>query len=496
MNDQANAAGGDHWFRKGSEAIQARQWDYAVECFCNAVRLQPDSLHYRQAKHRSCRRRLRSERSTAAGHLSSRSVRLVDIRRKLLQAKLRNDWAAVDRHAEEGLTYAPADPQFYACVAAAAVERQYPDIARYAWSMALKHDRRNETLNKDYGRFLATQRDFDNAEKCFKRVLAVQPSDRYASEMLRYIDVERLIDQGRRNGLQKTAAATDKTPAAEPPVLPPQLGSPGLAEAQQISIPSNRPSAAGAAQEKTVAAGSRRRSDLLKLARLCAGQREWDRSAAAFQELLKLTPEDPHLIEEYEDVQLARLRNDLEQMQRAARRNPASQLLQQQAAELQCRLVERRVEVFERRIQQYPTDLNLRFTLAEDYSQLGQYALAIPLYQQACQHPTLRERSLLKLGQCWICDGKRDLASKQFALALKALSPKTHPVGWKTAHYWMGRIAESDGHPDQAISHYAEVLLLDYDFRDTVSRLETLQPTTPPDTSSRTAAARIATTRS
>ena len=124
--------------------------------------------------------------------------------------------------------------------------------------------------------------------------------------------------------------------------------------------------------------------------------------------------------------------------------------------------------------------MTIRFEMAEDYSRLGEYRQAIPLYQQACQNLTLREQALLKLGQCWICDGKHDLASRQFTLALRSLSPVESPDAWKTAHYWLGRLDENAGRMSEAETHYSEVLLLDYDFRDTVARLDALQNGTAP----------------
>lgn len=481
MNEQVSSSGGDHWFHRGSEAMQARQWDYAVECFSNAVRLQPEYLHFRKAKHRSCRKRLKHQ---SAGATSS--VRLVDIRRKLLQAKLQNDWKAVDRYAEEGLAWAASDAHFYSHVALAAVELQRNEIARYAWSMALRFDPQNCAFNKAFGRFLATQQEFDEAEKCFKRILQQQPEDRYAAEMLRYIDVERLIHDGRYRNRPQPHAASDEAPPSAFETTPHTAGfdpNTGKRSAAAQSAETARQArellATGQPQQPDSAAmAARRKNDLHRMARFCAEQQDWPQCLSTYRELLKQSPQDAVLREEFEDALLSHLRCDLEKLQRAARKNPASQLLQQQADEQETRLLQQRVQFYRTRIERYPTDLNLRFVLAEDYSRLGLFTQAIPLYQQACQHVALREQALLKLGQCWICDGKRELASRQFVLALKNLSPQTHPEGWKTAHYWLGRIEENEGRIEAAIAHYEEVLLLDYDFRDTLRRLEEHRTTT------------------
>ncbi|MGV2338837.1 MAG UNVERIFIED_CONTAM: tetratricopeptide repeat protein [Planctomycetaceae bacterium] len=41
MNEREK--GGADWYRKGTEAMQHKNWGYAVECFTNCVRLVPDN---------------------------------------------------------------------------------------------------------------------------------------------------------------------------------------------------------------------------------------------------------------------------------------------------------------------------------------------------------------------------------------------------------------------------------------------------------------------
>lgn len=455
MNER-QALGAEQWFAKGNEAMNARQWDYAIECLSNAVRLSPDNLQYRQLKYRSCRKLQKS------GDSSRAPVKLVDVRRKLLQARLTKNWAGVDKWAEEGIALQPWDAQFFAHIAVACTEMQHREVARYAWVMALKLERTNVSYNREFGRFLCIEKDYDAAEKCFKRILDVESEDRHAEEMLRYIDVERLIN---KDGYADAASTRDvKVPEEEAGAAAFTLDEGGVFDLN------------GDAQD--VPAGeseSRQKASQLRLAKLCAEQRQWQKSIDAYRKALKLAPDDIHIREQMEDAELSMMRENVDKVKRAAAKEVGSQQLQIESMELERKLIDRRIEIFTERADRYRSDMKLRFELAEDYGRIGEYRKAIPLYQQACQHVNLREQSLLKLGQCWICDGQRDLASRQFSMALKTLSPVENPESWKTAHYWLGRLDESEGREDEAQSHYSEVLLLDYDFRDTVSRLATLQ---------------------
>ena len=122
-----------------------------------------------------------------------------------------------------------------------------------------------------------------------------------------------------------------------------------------------------------------------------------------------------------EDAELNQLRDNVDRLQRAAQKTPAAVRLAQEAQEAEHQMLLRRIAVNKSRLERYRSDMKLRFKLAEDYSKLGEYRQAIPLYQQAANNITLRAEALLKLGQCWICDGKRDLAARQFKAALASL---------------------------------------------------------------------------
>ena len=57
--------GAQDWFRKGTEAMNHKNWDYAIECFTNCVRLMPEHLLYRQSKH-GCLRKLYNDNGSGA----------------------------------------------------------------------------------------------------------------------------------------------------------------------------------------------------------------------------------------------------------------------------------------------------------------------------------------------------------------------------------------------------------------------------------------------
>ena len=45
---------------------------------------------------------------------------------------------------------------------------------------------------------------------------------------------------------------------------------------------------------------------------------------------------------------------------------------------------------------------------------------------------------------------------------------------YKEVHYWLARLLEEEGDRSTAEHHYTEVLAVDYEYKDTLSRMEGL----------------------
>jgi tetratricopeptide (TPR) repeat protein len=93
-------------------------------------------------------------------------------------------------------------------------------------------------------------------------------------------------------------------------------------------------------------------------------------------------------------------------------------------------------------VENNPSDLKKKYELAKRLFDAKQYPKAIPLLQQAVANPTMKSDVLVLLGECFVRDGKLDLARRQLEKALDGLSAQDRPDAFKTAHYLLGRIYE------------------------------------------------------
>ncbi len=146
-------------------------------------------------------------------------------------------------------------------------------------------------------------------------------------------------------------------------------------------------------------------------------------------------------------------------------------------AELKAQLDERRnarraeqVEAAKRRVDQNPTDPQLRYELGLALYNAGDASAAIPHLQQATRNPHIRTKVLLLLGRCFKAKNMFDLAIKQLADALADLHAMDNTK--KEVLYDKGLIHEEMGDKENALECFKQIYEVDYGYRDVAQRVE------------------------
>ncbi|KAK3870793.1 hypothetical protein Pcinc_023989 [Petrolisthes cinctipes] len=103
----------EHWFDKGMKALNADNFDYAVESLNKAVHISPDKVEYRKQLHRASRRKHKKN-----GCISKvDTIKLAAVRSRILTAEVKQDWKAVYVLAEDGIAINPWEAPLFAHVA-------------------------------------------------------------------------------------------------------------------------------------------------------------------------------------------------------------------------------------------------------------------------------------------------------------------------------------------------------------------------------------------
>ena len=164
------------------------------------------------------------------------------------------------------------------------------------------------------------------------------------------------------------------------------------------------------------------------------------------------------------------IESDLKQLEAAVAADPGNEELK---AALDSRRADRlaeQVRESQRRVDQNPTDPQLRYELGRALYQSGDHSAAIPHLQQATRNPHIRTKVLLLLGRTFKAKGMFDLSIKQLSDALADLHAMDNTK--KEVLYEKGIIHEDMGDKESALDCFKQIYEVDYGYRDVAKRVE------------------------
>ncbi|MCH2062670.1 MAG: tetratricopeptide repeat protein [Roseibacillus sp.] len=150
--------------------------------------------------------------------------------------------------------------------------------------------------------------------------------------------------------------------------------------------------------------------------------------------------------------------------------NPDDEEAQTALEEFQQTRAAAQVEERQKRVDQNPTDPQLRYDLGQALYHAGEYSEAIPHLQQATRNPHIRTRVLLLLGRTFDAKGMSDMAIKQLADANAELTVMDKTK--KEVLYELGLIHDKVESKDEALDCFKQIYEVDYGYRDVAHRVE------------------------
>ena len=438
------AQGAQHWYEKGTDAMQRRNWAYGLECLERAVRIDPNELVFRKNKHRCCRRRMGNQKQIPRVG----KVKLAALRSRLLTAQVKKDWAAIDKLAEDALTIDPWNAEFFALIARAAAKTGNKSISKYAWTCAVKLDGTNIAYYREFGRLLHEVGEYDLARKCYEQIKTLDPTGHLAQELIASVDIASVIDTGGYMEATSTqhvrvgAGSSDDKMASENSAV----------DEEEVDLCRDHLIASVTLAEEHVKSG-----------RLCS-------AVEAYRTAQSLEPHNVSIQRRMEDVELAWLRHEAITAQQLAQcdKKPESIRLAKQKAES---LNSRELEIRKSRAESEPDHPIFAFQLADSYRRLGQFQRAIPLFETVVKDEELKDEALVGLGECLIHAERASVGHRYLMTALQSVDPEKKPNAFKLAHYWLARLYQAQNYLQQARQHYSIILSCDPGFRDASQRI-------------------------
>jgi tetratricopeptide (TPR) repeat protein len=126
--------------------------------------------------------------------------------------------------------------------------------------------------------------------------------------------------------------------------------------------------------------------------------------------------------------------------------------------------------VAKKRVDDNPTDLQLRYEYGEVLMRFGNFKDAIPELQRARQNPNVRLKAMNLLGQCFIERGMLDLAVSQLKTAASEILAMDNLK--KEIVYTLGLVYEKMGKKEDYLECMKQIYEADYGYKDVAARVE------------------------
>jgi tetratricopeptide (TPR) repeat protein len=141
-----------------------------------------------------------------------------------------------------------------------------------------------------------------------------------------------------------------------------------------------------------------------------------------------------------------------------------------QSARLQAECQAYQLAEYQKRVERFPTDLQLRFELGQLYFQLGKIGEATAELQKAQNNPNKRIAAMNYLAQCFAKRKMFDLAARRLQEALKEKPVLDDEK--KELIYNLGSVLESMGKKDEAIEQFKLIYEVDISYKDVAQKVE------------------------
>jgi len=432
-------------FEEGSKLTAKGNFDYANSMFTYCVAGDPGNLIYTQNFLKNLERKYSNNKK--GGKLAG--LRGAGAKASMGKCRRKKNWQGVVKAGLDYLALNPWESSVLTEIANALAELECDDCRVEYLKMALSANPTDVELNKVAAAAFEDVLDFDNAIRCWERIVQQQPTNEDAKRTIRQLDVKKTISVGGYEEAKDSRdVAVDKHVGA---VNPEDKVSEETKLRREIK---RKP------QEVT---------NYIALSDHYWKLEEFEKAEKAMQEGVEATG-SIRAREYLEDVQLNRARRALVLAKKKAEEDKtekSAELYKQMKVELN----KRELEVYGGRCERYPGDFNMKYEFGLRLRLAGKYREAISQLQEARKEARRIAQANLELGFCFYKLNRFDLALTSFDAAVQTAGQVFVEVK-KQALYNAGRLARDMKDYDAAVKYFSDLAGLEYGYRDVAELLE------------------------
>jgi tetratricopeptide (TPR) repeat protein len=441
-------------YTKGTEAFQRDNFDYAIELFNQVLAREPQVFE--------CRRALRSSQLRKAGSGSGFFKRMLSTAGSQPQVAkgqiaLRKDPTEAMQIAEQILNHDPNSSGAHRLVIEAAKALEMPHTAVLSLEVLFANSPKDRDLAIEFANALAAVGEPGRAEKILADLYRQFPGDNDLALALKDLSARKTMDEGGYEALSDgTGSYRDILKDKE--------------EAQTLEQQNRQVQSEDTAAHliKQYEARLKNEPDNLKLLRSLAElytQKKEFAKALGFYGQIKASDigADATLDKAIADTMVRQFDHRIEQV------DPQGPDHAEQVAKLQADKQAYQLAECQKRVERFPTDLQIRFEMGQLYFQAGKIGEATREFQRARENPHRRIQAMSYLAQCFARRGINDLAASTLQEAIK--EKVVFDDEKKELLYLLGSVLETMGKRDDAIAQYKQVYAVDAGYKDVEAKI-------------------------
>lgn len=468
------------YLEKAAEATNRRNYDYAIELYLTACKMDPNNVIARRSL-RAVENRMAQEKGSSFWSKTKTATMTPQLSSLVMMKK----WDSVIEKAEEILKVDPTNVQAMMALGKAARAAGYNACATAMFEdVKTMNAGGNNKLLVESARELAHLYELDNrvqdALDVWGYVSKQVPGDREASQKWRDLsakNVTNIIESASKDGKRGSMARLSQTDEQKRAASKLDLEKGDIkseADLEAIVKHTRDEIAATAPDDRNIP------KLYEKLGTIYRQFGRYDDAKSAFESAREKEPNNPSYLFKLHDLEIAKMQSELKALEPQVRAGEAAareQYVKQRDAFLDFRLTS-----YLDREKQYPTDSKIRFDLGSIYFDLAEkrkdkslYDEALKRFQSTFKDPKFRVESGQKLGICFDAKGQFDLALKRFDETLAGFPAEIRDERWKTIMYFKALTLIKSGRLEDALKILYEIYEVDVSFKDVGKKIEELE---------------------
>jgi len=442
-------------FTRGSDALQRDNFDYAIDLF-NQILAREPAIY-------DCRKALRTAQMRKAGGgsgffkkmLSSASSQPLVAKGHLALSK---DPGEALKIAEQILNGDPTNSGAHKLVVEAATALELPKTAVMSLEILAANSPKDRDVAIKWANALADAGQVGRAEKILADLARSFPADNELAQALKDLSARKTLDEGGYEALADGSGSyrdilKDKEQAVSLEQQNRQVKTEDVAERLIAEY------------ETRLKTEPKNLKLMQQLGELYTQKKQFDKALGYYEQIRASgTAGDAALERSIAETTVRRFDHQIAQLDQSAA-DYADKLAKLQAEKQAYQLAE-----CQKRVERFPTDLQMRFELGQLYFQLGKITDAMKEFQKAQGNPHRRIQALSYLGQCFARRGINDLAATTFQDAIK--EKPVFDEEKKELIYLLGSVFEKMGKREEAIAQFKLIYAVDVGYKDVGDKID------------------------